>query len=231
MGFLSSVGGAISGAISAVSSVARSIGNFVTGPVANSLSYVLKAGMEVGSKVFPIIEAVARILGVFRPDEDLDVIGDRALQAADQNIKPENYASHQQYMESLRSFSLDPQRSEDTSVESKKAAGLIVATKGISDVQNIPMDSVAQLMVLAARNSAYFDSTKMVEMLQGGAPFVKNVIDYFHDRLNPENSERVEKDLVKMAMKDQPALDEKGATAEIDTALERVRKGDGDSER
>lgn len=231
MGFWSAVGGAISGAISAVSSVARSIGNFVTGPVAENLGHVLKIGMEIGSKAFPIIESVAMILGLFRSDENLEVVGDRALQAADQNIKPENYATHQEYMESLRNFSLDPKRSEETSVEAKKAAGLVVVTKGISDVQSIPMDSVAQLMVLAARNSAYFDSTKMVDILQSGAPLVKNVIDYFHDRLNPEKSERVEKDLIKIATKDNPELDEKNAYAEIDTVLEHIRKGDGDSDQ
>lgn len=216
MGFWSSLGSAIS---SAVSSIASGIGSALSGALSSAIGYVLNAG----AKVLDIIESVGKALGLLKPDEKMEDMGDRAMQAAEQGIKPENYASHMEYMEAMRKVELSPEKSEKITPEEKKIAGLVVLSHGISQTQNIPLDSVARLFMLSARNSDYFNDTRMVQLVHTGGPFVKSVLDYFDERLDPARSSDVEKGLLGMEKSLNPELSDKDYYAQLDSALDAVR--------
>ena len=87
MGFWSSVGSAISGAISsAISVVSTTLGSLSSFAV----NIAPKIAGQLGT-VGLVIQAIAAIVGLFKPDEKVEEMGDRAMQASESGIRPENF--------------------------------------------------------------------------------------------------------------------------------------------
>ena len=110
MGFWSSVGSAISSGFSAVCSAVSSIGGAAIGFARECLPKVGSILATVGGSlgmVANLVVAVCQIFSTLRQDEKAEDLGDRALQAAENGIRPENFDHYQDYLEHDRGMYCD----------------------------------------------------------------------------------------------------------------------------
>ena len=145
MGLFSAIGSFVSSACSAISSVCSSIGSAI-GSVCSSIGGVsaLVATISTVLSVIPglqsaagflrglatVARAVAVVCNVLSPHEDMEDLGERALQANDNDITLEKCGNDfNVYMEKLRSMELDPNKMHTQ--EERLLAGVLVAEQGI----------------------------------------------------------------------------------------------------
>lgn len=192
MGFFSSIGSAlssaVSSAISVVSNTLSSLGSF-------AINIAPKIAGQLGT-VGLVIQAIAAIVGLFRTDEKVEEMGDRAMQASESGIRPENFDSYNEYMDSIRDFDLDPEKSKSYSSEAKQLAGIGIACKGIEDKFQLQTGVMGAMTVLVASNPNYFNSERVSNWLQTGVD-IANVVDYFDKKLSAGENVDIIKDMVK----------------------------------
>ena len=71
-----------------------------------------------------ILMTVAKALGLIEDDQQsVEDLGDKAIQAADEGIVPENYESYEQYLHDVENFELDLEKSASIKQEEKIAKG------------------------------------------------------------------------------------------------------------
>lgn len=142
----SSVGSCFRSACGAIGSAVKGVCNFVTNSVssianvASTISVISKVlavipGMQPLSGFLAAVSkaafAVAVMCKVFSPNEKIEDIGERALQAEENGITLEKCENDfNLYMEKLRNMELDPNKKHD--INECRLAGALVAEKGIS---------------------------------------------------------------------------------------------------
>ena len=150
----SSIGSAISSVCSSVGSAVRGFCNIVSnavssiGNVASTISVISKVlavipGMQTASAflltISKVAAAIAVMCKVFSPDDNIEDIGERALQAEENGITLEKCENDfNKYMEKLRNMELDPNKKHD--IDECRLAGALVAEKGIS-LQNVGLST------------------------------------------------------------------------------------------
>ena len=135
MGWLSDacdfVGSCISGAVSALSSVAGSLGN-----IAGLASNFLKVAGPYLNAIVTIVQVVSQILGILKPDETPEELGDKAMRADKQ---PEDFDTTQEYIEYLREeVDFDQEEFDKLSDEEKlarSAVGTAISMKAINETK------------------------------------------------------------------------------------------------
>lgn len=171
MGFFSFVAsccGAIGGAISsAVSSIGSALSSFATS-VGTVLGGVLDALAPVAQALGRFANAFLQGMGILQPHENVEDLGERALQAADKGIKLEKFEDFDGYMEALRKFELDPQISSKRSSAEKMVAGLGVGTIGVEDKFNAERGSLNGMWLLPMTNPGYFTPERMQGLVSAG---------------------------------------------------------------
>lgn len=192
MGLFSSIGSALSSAVSsAISIVSTTLGSLSSFAVNIAPKIVGQLG-TVGL----VIQAIAAIVGLFKPDEKVEEIGDRAMQASESGIHLENFDSFDEYMDSIRDFDLDPEKSKSYSTEAKQIAGIGIACKGIEDKFQLQTGVMGAMTVLVASNPNYFNSERVSNWLQTGVD-ISNVVGYFDKKLSAGENIDIIKDMVK----------------------------------
>lgn len=187
MGLLSSIGSAISSGLSAICS-----------GISRAVSAVSNFAMTYGptilgnlSPVTRVLGALARIFGIFKPDEDVEDMGDRAIQAGEAGIQMEKYSNYDEYMNAIRNFELDPEKSKTIEKEKKLLTGIGLASKGIEEKFDLPEGTGGLMSVLVATNSGYFTESRFETWLKTGD--MTNIISYFDNKLSPaENSRTID---------------------------------------
>ena len=122
MGFWSSVGSAISSGLSAVCSAVSSIGSAAVSFASECLPKVGTILTTLGGSlgmVANVVVAVCQILSILRQDESAEDLGDRALQAAENGIRPENFDRYDDYLDSIRKFEINPEKARNTARTSR----------------------------------------------------------------------------------------------------------------
>ncbi len=181
---VSSVGSAIS---SAVSSIGSAVSSFAT-KVAPAIGSILGKIPTVLATVSPWVSALSWGLSLFRPNEKVEDIGDRALQAAsEKDIKPEKFPDFEQYMEALRNFDLNPAVSKKTSQATKVVAGMAVATLGMEEKFNLSRGSLDGMWLLPVANPDYFTPERVKSLLEQGK-LVGDVGAYLEKRMSGEEA-------------------------------------------
>lgn len=188
MGFFSSIGSTISSAVSVVSSAISNISSF-------AVDIAPKIAGQLGT-VGLVIQAIAAVVGIFRQDEEIEKIGDRAMQASESGIYPEKFDSFDEYMDSIRDFNIDPEESKSYSSEAKIIAGIGIACKGIEDKFQLQTGVMGVMTVLVANNPNYFNSERISNWLQTGVD-IANVIGYFDKKLSAGDNIDVIDEIVK----------------------------------
>lgn len=195
---------AVSSCVSAVSSfISSSVGaissafSSFTSSVGNVLASIFECDPEKGSLVGKVIEAVLQALGITKPDEKVEDLGDRAVQAAAKDITPEKFEDFDDYMKALREFELDPDASKKISTTEKTLAGLAVGTTAMEHKLNAEPGSLAGLSLLPLANPEYFTAERLQGLLNsnGGRLGGQDVLQYLENRLNGYESTQFEDSL------------------------------------
>lgn len=201
MGFWSSVGSAISSACSAVYSAASSVLSSVASVASGVLSLakvlpILPPQVEAFLKVVAAIDAVCKVLGILETDESTEDLGDRAMQAEEAGIKPENFETYQEYKAAIDAFELDPEKSEKYTPEEKVAAGLGVEFWALEDKFGKGAGDLLTHMVKDGVEGGGYFSKERIDSFIDKVESVADVARYFSKALSPEDSNRVEQKLV-----------------------------------
>lgn len=204
--------------IGAVSSIGAAVSSFCAN-VLPTLSTVLGG---LGEAIKNIGTVVLKVLGILNPDENVEDLGDRALQAADKGIRPENYSSYDQYLTEIRNFKLDPEKSASLRSEEKIGAGLAVGTVGLEKKFNVPNGSMGPIWVLAASNPEYFNADRLVKIVQSGQSMT-DVMRYFEGKQSPADAIRIRDSLMGLERQRSPDKSDSTLYAEMMAARESVK--------
>ena len=206
MGFWSSVGSAISGGISAIGSACSSIGSALSSacssvlsgissavtnlaPVLNALAIVIPQAGLLG-KVVLAIEVLSIFIGVMDKDDKIEDIGDRAIQANEAGIRPEDFGSYKEYMTAIKNFELDPQKSEKISATEKMIAGVGVQYWGFEETLGS-----GDIIVKTLTSPDYFTRERLITFLDK-VDSIQEVIAYFDGKLSKSERLPIEEKLV-----------------------------------
>lgn len=175
MGILSAIVGAISAVVSAISVV---------------VAPILALPLQEIALVAGAILAIGKALGIIKPEEKPEELGDKALQAADKNIKPENFESYSDYVKEVEKFKCDPEKSKKYTTEEKLRKATELST-GIA-IENLGKDVTRTIVDAASGNPEYWTPGKMTtvtEQLKTGKmkeDDIKDIAEYIHGTTNDE---------------------------------------------
>mgnify|MGYP001344882352 CR=1 FL=1 len=195
MSIWSSIGNAISSAFTSVCESVSKIGSSVAA-FANDIKPTLGPLLATLAQVVPhpVVKALAtfanallHVLAIFKPDETVDDMGERAMQAAEDGITPDKFENFDEYMAELRSFELDPEVAEKRSKVEKITAGLGIATAGIEDKFNLATGSLNHLWLLPVSNSEYFTPDRVKSLLENGK-LIGDISAYLEKRMSGEEA-------------------------------------------
>lgn len=204
MGFWSSVGSAISSGFnavcSAVSNTVSAIGSSISS-FATTVAPMLGGILNTLGNLHPAVKALVGFaavflvaLGILHPEERVENIGERALQAAEEGITIDKFENFEAYMEALRKFDLKPELTKKYSPTEKFIAGLGVATIGIEDKFKAERGSLNGLWLLPMTNPGYFTPERMQTLLNAGQ-LPTNAWQYLENRLSAGQARSFEKSL------------------------------------
>lgn len=104
-----------------------------------------------------ILMTVAKSLGLIEDDQQsVEDLGDKAIQAADEGIVPENYESYEEYLHDVENFELDPEKSASIKQEEKIAKGAEVLLKAADEKLGTDGIVVVNLLNSMASNQDFF---------------------------------------------------------------------------
>lgn len=197
MGWFDSLCSGISSAFSAVCSTVSSIGSALS-------SFAVSVGsviMSAISTVSNVIQIVGIALGIIKPNENIEDLGDKALQAAAAGIHPENFSKYDEYLAEIRAFNINPEKFKSYTTEEKMLAGIGVTCKGIEEKFNLREGSVGQLAAMTALNPIYFNAMRLEKWIATGLDIGK-VVDYFDNKLGASDSFKVESEIIATEQQD-----------------------------
>jgi len=211
----------------AVSSVASSFVASVSGLLATHLPRIatVLGNAENWRLVGNIVSAVARIFEAFRPQETVEEMGDRAMQGAEDGIRPENFDSWNDYVARIRDLELKPELSERYTVEEKTSAGLAVAVRAMEAKLDLPNGALAGLQLLATLNPAYFGPERLAALLRTTHD-IASVVDYVDGKLGSVDRRDVEGTLLRTGQQIEPAKTSEQLRAELDAMVGRIQHPD-----
>ncbi len=217
---------AIASALSTIATAISTIGpaavNFCVN-VLPKLGPLLSQGLEALKVVSQIVNTVAQVFGIFRPEETAEDIGDRALQAAQKGITPERFDDHAQYMDALRDFDLDRAKSDQTPTATKIMAGMALAGNGLDEKFNAPDGTMGNLWVLAAASPGFFTADTLTMFLKSRTS-VADMVDYFEGKLGGGEALDVEDALVSQLQPLMPGSDEQSIREKIYGAADALHQ-------
>jgi len=203
MGFFSSISSAVSGAISTISSVASSIGSAISG-VAGSL---LKVASPYVSGVLNVINAISTILGIIKPEEKLDELGDRAINA-DKQI--EDFDTTAEYIDYLRNDVPFDKEKFDKLSESEKLArsaiGASIALKGVEEKKGFEISTDTLTTLAKMQENDLIKESDFDKVLDEFKYDQKELNDFVEDKADFETSEIVEDKLSSVYQELEPNL-------------------------
>ena len=194
MGFFSSVGSFFSGVGSAISSAVSSIGSALSsfaGGIAAVIGTISNALPALGEALGKFAAAFLQGLGILKPNENVEDMGERALQAAEKGITMDKFDNFDTYLEKLRDFEIDPEKAEKRSSAEKLVAGLGVGTVGVERKFNAEPGSLNGMWLLPLTNGEYFTPDRMQNLLQAGR-LTGDIFAYLEKRLTATDSRRLE---------------------------------------
>jgi hypothetical protein len=220
-GIIASIGSAVA---SAVSSLGPAVATFCT----NVVPRIVPLLGQVGQILKTVANVVFTVLEIFEPGDDVEDIGDRAMQAAGQGIKPEKFDSFDEYMAEIRNFQLDPDKSAAATSAEKMMAGLAVGTAGMEKKFDAPEGSLGPIWLMAASNPGYFTADRLISILQTGS-YVVNILRYFEGKLGPADAVEARDTMMDLDRKRSPDKTDATLYEEIDAARQTVAKADTQS--
>lgn len=195
MGFWSSVGSVVSSVGSAISSGISSIGSALSSfsnTIAPVIGSIISAIPAIGKTVANVAQGVLGAFGVLKPDEKIEEVGERALQAAEAGITYEEFDDFDEYLDELRNFDLDPEKSNKRTPAEKIVAGLGVGSAGLEDKLDLNTGDLSSMWLLPMTNSSYFNADKLTSLLTAGQ-ISPDTFNYLDSNLSASQARDLEK--------------------------------------
>ncbi|OBU15782.1 hypothetical protein CTM88_13665 [Photobacterium aquimaris] len=189
----SAVASVCSAAVSVCGSIGRSVGNIVSN-IAPKLMMVVGPTNKLNT-LLAVADAVIQMYSILKPDEKIQDIGDKAIQASEEGISMDKFDDFDEYMASLRNFEIDPERSEKTDELTKQLTGIAVVTQGLAEKLNIDGVALGNVWTLPALNPQVF-TPERIKVILDNTSNISNVVRYFENSLSPQIAYNVEKELV-----------------------------------
>lgn len=130
------------------------------GSIFSAIGPILSIGIEILKVVVSALENLAKSLGIIEEDEDVEDLGDRALQSEKQ---PDDFEEFDDYLNHIRSIEINPEKSANFSEGEKLAAGAIVLEKGIEVKTGQQMEDFLQDVV--TKNPEYYNAEKIQDYI------------------------------------------------------------------
>lgn len=205
-----------------VSTIGPSASIFCTNVLPRLAPYVSKS-IEALHCISNVAQAVLSLVGVFKSHERPEDIGERALQAAENGIRPEGFDSFSEYMETLRKLELNPENKDKFTPEQKMVAGLAIGAKGLEEKFNAPEGSMGNLWVLAAASPLFFNAERLEAILKVSSD-ISSVMRYFEGNLSLSEARGVETKLLEAERSISPGTSDESVYANLDKAREAIRE-------
>lgn len=187
---VATIGGAIS---SAISTIGPAVSSFAT-KVAPVLGAIIDTIQPIATFIVRFASTLLQSIGILKPDEKLDDLGERALQAADSGITPSSCKNFDEYMDKLRNFDLDPEVAAKRSPTEKLVAGLAIGTIGTEDKFNAERGSLNGMWLLPIASPSYFTPERVESLISTGR-LGGNILEYLEKRLSDGEARSFEKKL------------------------------------
>lgn len=148
-----------------MSLILGTIGAIIT--VAVTISNALAvAGLAIqGLKVIGnAIASIAKALGIIKPERSIEEIGDRALQAEEKGITPDQYSSYEAWIKDIEKddWGYNPEKNKDMEPEKKILKGVEVSTA--VTIERFPDLPIQDFFTLAGKNPEFFTVERMEEI-------------------------------------------------------------------
>jgi len=223
MGIFSAIGSALSSACSWVGSAISTAASWA----GKALSAVVDVGGGILGSLGGMAGSLLRGIGLFRADDPpIEGWGDRAMQAEEQNIFPDQFENFSDYMDNLRNFDTDPEKTKESTFEQKTFKGLEVAGRALEYKYDAPEGSMANVFVLGAANPQYFTSERFQTLLGSGMD-INDIADYFQGKLGGAESLKIEDNLIELEQSSRPGQDKSTYCEELYAAQNQTQEGLG----
>ena len=127
--------------------------------IVSTVASLLPKIIEIVGKNFlqlaQIISGILKGLGILKPDEEATDLGDKALQAEEQGIKPENYDSYADYLKAVEEFETDPEKSATIDEGKKLEKGVEVITATLVERYG---EVFKDFLLIIANHPTYFEN-------------------------------------------------------------------------
>jgi len=192
-GFVCGVASAISSSIaSAVGSIGAALSSFASA-IAPALGNLIHALTPVAEALGKFANGFLQALGIIKPDEKIEEMGDRALQARETGgITIEKFERFDDYLNALRDYKLDPELSKKYSPAEKLVTGLGLGTIAVEDKFNAERGSLNGMWLLPIANPDYFTPERMQSLLTTGR-LGGDIYAYLEKRLSGGEARSIEK--------------------------------------
>jgi len=191
MGIFGSIGSAISSVVSGIGSALSSFASAIS----TGLGVIFKSGLNIAERIVAIASTILHGFKIFKEDESVEEIGERALQAAEKGITIDRFPNFQEYMAALRNFEIDPEKAAKRSLAEKQLAGIGVGTVGLEKQLHYSEGQLSTLWFLAAANPEFFNAERLQSLITTGR-FSSDIFYYLEKRLSGPAAERLEGDLI-----------------------------------
>lgn len=186
----SSIGSGISSAISSIGSAVSSFASSMAPVIGSIISAIHPMAATIGKFANTFLQG----LGILNPDEKIDDLGERALQASERGIRIEEFDRFDDYLDSLRNFELDPDKASRRSAAEKITSGLAVGTAAVENKFSATPGSLNGLWLLPLTNPDYFTPERMQGWIAAGR-LGTDVYAYLEKKLTGSEASQFEKNL------------------------------------
>lgn len=153
------------GGISMFGIIGGSLGVLVSGALAVSKALV-SVGMSIqGLKIIGnAIVSIAKVLGIIKPERDIQDVGDRALQAEEKGMTLDKYPSYEAWLRAIEEddWGYDPEKNKDMDPEKKILEGIDVTTA--VTMEKFPNLPIQDFFTLSANKPEFFTEERMSEI-------------------------------------------------------------------
>lgn len=154
-----------------------------------ALEAILELAVKYLPKIADAMLTMAKILNGLDPKESAEELGDKALQAEEQDIKPEHYDTYDEYLKAVEDFPTDKVRSEELSTEEKLIKSIGVITMFLQENNpEVNFSKLLEAIKISDANKEFFTVEHFTEFAKLAADD-KELLNSLGKLLNGEEME------------------------------------------
>ena len=197
MGFWSRIKGACSAVCRGACKVLGAVGR-------SAVSLVRNVSIGLGKVVGSVWGGIGKVLGILKPQEEPEEIGEMAVQGAEQGVNREQFKTNQEYIQALRDkvkFDRDRfNKLSEQELHERRMLGTKITAQGIEEHMGIP--EIPNNFIVASGMLGWSPSLtlKMLETSKKNDVPISDITDYMKNRCKADKIEKTG-DAIKEAVK------------------------------